>query len=323
MRRFRFGEVVLAVLFPLFTIALASAVTPNPKLLSLVPPTAQSVAGMIAPQRGSQPSSFLLITHNNLMDLNDFIALSGADDSRVIEQVIMVASDGGGAPAGHSLLASGHFDQGLIYRSAYGSGAGANATRYRGIPVLAMQPFARERDSFHDVRWLAVMDSKLALFGTMDIVRQELDRYMAHSVADPALERRLAHLRRDDATWCVATLPDRNSEIKAVFKMLDARLAELLRAGDTIQFGVRYGRYVEFEYEVGMAPGLDSEVLQRSLEPSVTASKEGPPLPVADLMRVESGVRGVLKVSKSRYEAWLAKAGAGTELRAADDSSSR
>jgi len=39
----------------------------------------------------------LLVTHNNLMDLNDFMALSGADDSRVIEQVIMVAADDGGA----------------------------------------------------------------------------------------------------------------------------------------------------------------------------------------------------------------------------------
>jgi hypothetical protein len=323
MRRFRFGEVVLAVLFPFFTIAPTSAVMPDAKLLSLVPPTAQSVAGMIAPRRGTEPSSFLLITHNSLMDLNDFIALSGADDSRVMEQVIMVASDGGGAPAGHSLLASGHFDQGLIYRSAYGSGAGANATRYRGIPVLAMQPFARERDSFHDVRWLAVMDSKLALFGTMDIVQQELDRYMAHSVADPALERRLAHLRRDDATWCVATLPDHNSEIKAVFKMLDGRLADLLRAGDTIEFGVRYGRQVEFEYEVGLASRHDAESVQAFLQPPLIGPKEPSSLPVAHLMSVDDGVRGVLKVSKERYEAWKAEVVAKTDQRAAADASRR
>jgi hypothetical protein len=323
MRRFRFGEVVLTVLFPFFTIAFALAVTPDAKLLSLVPPMAQSVAGMSAAPRGGQPSSFLLITHNNLMDLNDFIALSGADDSRVIEQVIMVASDGGGAVAGHSLLASGHFDQGLIYRSAYGSGAGANATRYRGIPVLAMQPFARERDSFHDVRWLAVMDSKLALFGTMDIVQQELDRYLAHSVADPVLERRLAHLRRDDATWCVATLPDHNSEIKAVFKMLDARLAELLRAGDTIQFGIHYGRQVEFEYEVGLASRRDAESVQAFLQPPVTGPKGPSSLPVADLMSVDDGVRGVLKVSKERYEAWIAEVLAKTDQRTAADASSR
>jgi hypothetical protein len=212
MRPFGAGKVVLVILFSSLTIALGSAVTPNPKLVALVPPTARMVAGMIAPQRGRVPTSFLLITHNNLLDLNDFIALSGADNSRVIEQIIMVASDGGGAFAEHSLLASGHFDQGLIYRSANRS-VGASATKYRGIPVLVVQPFARESGSFHDVRWLAMMDSNLAVFGTIASVQRELDRHLDRSVADPALERRLAHLRRDDATWCVATLPDHNDEI--------------------------------------------------------------------------------------------------------------
>jgi hypothetical protein len=257
------------------------------------------------------------------MDLNDFIALSGVDDSRVMEQVIMIASEGGGALAEHSLLVSGHFDQGLIYRSAYGSGAGAKPTQYRGIRVMVVQPFARERDTFKDVRWLAVIDSKLALFGTTASIQQELDRHLDHSVADPALERKLAHLRRDDATWCVVTLPGDHSEIRAIFQILDARLAELLRVGDTIQFGVHYGRQVEFEYEVGMVSGRDAEAIQRSHEPSVTGMKGSFLLPVAELTKVDGGVRGVLKLSKDRYEAWKAEVVAGAELRAAADSSSR
>jgi hypothetical protein len=302
MRPFGVGRVVLVVLFSLLTIALGSAVTPNPKLLSLVPPTAQSIAGMIAPRSGREPSSFLLITHNNLLDLNDFIALSGADNSRVIEQIIMVASDGGGALAEHSLLASGHFDQGLIYRSANRS-VGASAAKYRGIPVLVVQPFARERDTFHDVRWLAMMDSNLAVFGTIASVQRELDRRLDHSVADPALGRRLAHLRRDDATWCVATLPDHNGEIEAAFEMLDPRLPELLRPGNTLEFGTHYGRQVEFEYEVGLASSHDVESVLASLQPPVTGSSL---LPVAELIKIDGGIRGVLKVSKDRYEAWKA-----------------
>ena len=303
MRPFGAGKVVLVVLFSLLAIALGSAVTPNPKLVALVPPTARMVAGMIAPQRGRVPTSFLLITHNNLLDLNDFIALSGADNSRVIEQIIMVASDGGGGMlTEHSLLASGHFDQGLIYRSAYRS-VGASATKYRGIPVLVVQPFARESDSFHDVRWLAMMDSDLAVFGTVASVQQELDRHLDHSVGDPALGRRLAHLRRDDATWCVATLPDHNGEIQSAFEMLDARLAELLRPGDTLEFGTHYGRQVEFEYEVGLASSHDVESVLASLQPPVTGSSL---LPVAELIKIDGGIRGVLKVSKDRYEAWKA-----------------
>jgi hypothetical protein len=302
MRPFGAGKVVPVILCHVFTIAFASAVTPNPKLVALVPPAARTVAGMIAPRGGREPSSFLLITHNNLLDLNDFIALSGADGSRFIEQIIMVASDGGGAFAEHSLLASGHFDQGLIYRSANRS-VGASVTKYRGIPVLVVQPFARESDSFHDVRWLAMMDSNLAVFGTIASVQQELDRHLDHRVADTALERRLAHLRREDATWCVATLPDHNGEIQAAFEMLDARLAELLHAGDTLEFGTRYGRQVEFEYEVGLASSRDVESVLASLQPPLTGSFL---LPVAELIKIDGGIRGVLKVSKDRYEAWKA-----------------
>ena len=303
MRPFGVGNVVLVVLFFLLAIAPGLAVSPNPKLVALVPPTARMVAGMIAPQRGRVPTSFMLITHNNLLDLNDFIALSGADNSRVIEQIIMVASDGGGGMlTEHTLLASGHFDQGLIYRSAYRS-VGASAAKYRGIPVLVVQPFARESDSFHDVRWLAMMDSDLAVFGTVASVQQELDRHLDHSVGDPALGRRLAHLRRDDATWCVATLPDHNGEIQSAFEMLDTRLAELLRPGDTLEFGTHYGRQVEFEYEVGLASSHDVESVLASLQPPVTGSSL---LPVAELIKIDGGIRGVLKVSKDRYEAWKA-----------------
>src|ERR1700758_5012436 len=156
MRRIRVSKVVLLVLFPFFTIALASAVTPNPKLLSLVPPMAQSVAGMSAAPRGGQPSSFLLMTHNNALDLDDFIALTGGDPARVIQQVIMVAAAAGRGTLGeHSLLASGHFDRALIRRST----PGASDTLYREIPVLVVQPFPRERAKFNDVRWLAIIDS--------------------------------------------------------------------------------------------------------------------------------------------------------------------
>jgi hypothetical protein len=132
---------------------------------------------------------------------------------------------------------------------------------------------------------------------------RELDRHLDRSVADPVLERRLAHLRRDDATWCVATLPDHNDEIQAAFEMLDARLAELLHAGDTLEFGTHYGRQVEFEYEVGLASSHDVESVLASLQPPVTGSSL---LPVAELTKIDGGVRGVLKVSKDRYEAWKA-----------------
>jgi hypothetical protein len=117
-------------------------------------------------------------------------------------------------------------------------------------------------------------------------------------------------------------LPGHDSEIEATFKMLDGRLAELLRAGDTIQFGVHYGRQVEFEYEVGMDSGRDSEVLQRSLEPPATGMRRYSLLSVAALTKVDGGIRGTLKVSKDQYEAWKAEVLASSDLRASAGSSS-
>jgi hypothetical protein len=112
MLQLHIGNVLVTALLPLFAVASASAVKPDPKLLSLVPPTAQIVAGMNAPSVSGQPDSFLLITRNNTVDLRDFFALSGVDDSRVIQQIMMVAAeDRTNSLAEHSLLASGRFDQ--------------------------------------------------------------------------------------------------------------------------------------------------------------------------------------------------------------------
>jgi hypothetical protein len=65
----------------------------------------------------------------------------------------------------------------------------------------------------------------------------------------------------------------------------------------------RWGRQVEFEYEVGLASSHDVESVLASLQPPVTGSSL---LPVAELIKIDGGIRGVLKVSKDRYEAWKA-----------------
>jgi hypothetical protein len=323
-RRFDVGEVLLMVFLLFFTGPFSRAVTPDPKLLTLVPPKAQMVAGLNAPPRSNQPSSILLSTHRNMIDLNDFIALNGVDDSHFIDQVIMVTSEGGqDVFTEHSLLAAGRFDRARMYRVAYGTGA--KWIKYRGIVVLEIQPLTRERGSFHDVRWLVIIDSDLALFGTISSIRQELDRYLARSTADPSLVQKLSHLRRDDATWCVATLPDRNSEsdIRAIFQILDPRLAEFLRAGNAIQLGIRYGRQVEFEYELDIASGADPETAGRFLDRPSAEANGYSLLSAADMTRLNRGVRGVLKVSKARYENWITEVGSNTSMRAAAAASSR
>lgn len=313
LRRLGAGPALRIALVLLVGVALSRAVTPDPKLVSLIPPTAQIVAGMNVPPRSGQPSTLLLVTHNNHVDLNDLIALIGVDPSRAIDQIIMAASDEGGhAYTQHSLVASGHFDQRLIYNAAHA--AGAKPIDYRGIHVLEMQPLARERDSFHDVRWLAIIDSKLALFGTIALVQQELDRYLARTPADPSLARKVAHLRRDDATWCVAIMPEHNNEIHAILASLDARFMDL-RAGDTLQLGIHFGRDVEFEYEVAKPPSYAVPAIETFAGQSPSETEPSTVFTATQLTRINSSTTGILKVPKARYEAWIAESLSTVHLR--------
>jgi hypothetical protein len=317
MRQSNAIKLLLMVLLPFFKVASVSAVAPNPSLLSLVPPSAEVVAGMNAPSSGSQPKSFLMITQNNSIDLDDFIALTGVDPARVVDQVLMVAEDGRGTLTEHSLLASGHFDQPLISRSV----GGASATRYRDIPVLVVQPFARERANFNDVRWLAMIDSDVTLFGTIAMVKQELDRYLSRSVAEPFLVQKLAGLRRDDHTWCVFRVASSN-EIRTVLELLDAKLADYvqdIQEGDTFAFGIHYGRRVEFDYAFNTLRSVGAEAVSKSLERSLAGAdvKEFSGLSAFGAGQADRVVHGAVKVSRARYDTWVAELKARANLRVA------
>jgi hypothetical protein len=82
MRRWTCTEFLVVVLLVFFKAASVSAVSPDPRLLSLVPPAARVIAGMKAPSIDGQPKSFMLVTPNNSIDLVDFIALTGGDPTR-------------------------------------------------------------------------------------------------------------------------------------------------------------------------------------------------------------------------------------------------
>lgn len=153
----------------LSAVPFCSAITAEPNLLALVPPASGIVAGIDTAPPPGQPGSFVLITQNNTVDLKDFFALTGVDSTRVVRHAIFVAAPGeAGGLSEHSLLMAGHFDRERIYQSAVLGGA--RAFDYRGVGVVRIQPFERERDTFNEVRWLAILDQDLLLFGTISVV---------------------------------------------------------------------------------------------------------------------------------------------------------
>jgi hypothetical protein len=241
-----------------------------------------------------------------VVDRSDFISLAGVDDSMIIHQMIFAAGGSDTSKMGeHSLLISGHFDQERIFKAAVENGA--TVSEFRGFRVLIQHPFERELGTFKDVRWLAVIDSNVALFGTRFSVQQELDRHLARSAVDLSLMQKLERLRRDDATWSVLSMFRFDDEIEHALGSLDPMLAQLVHAGTSFLFGVRYGRKIEVEYE-GTAPSSKSAqmIVNSPAESLVAGNLKGPLLlPHPGLTGEHASVRGVIKVAMDRYAAWL------------------
>jgi hypothetical protein len=307
MKRFYGIRTFAMLLFPLIAVEMVSAAPVDPKLLSLVPPGTQLVAGVSYQTPTGHLESLLVMGPDNLLDRCDFISLAGVDDSKVIRQ--MIFADGGSAPSTlgeHSILVSGRFDQTRIFKAAVSNGA--TVTEFRGFRVLVQQPFERELGTFKDVRWLVVIDSKMALFGTRFSIQQELDRYLDGSAVDPLLMQKVSRLRPDDATWSVVLgVFNADDELEQVFRSLDPALANLIHDRKPFQFGIRYGRKVEVEYEVSLPSGASAQSISNfSAQSLVAGHRTGSSLlPGLDLTADSAPVHGVLKVTTKHYEEWL------------------
>jgi len=306
MRQLQGAKSILFAFLTCMAVSISPAATADLKLLSLIPPGAQAVARISSPNPSALIGHFVLTTRNNGINYNDFWALTGGDSTLVVREFIYVVAADSTETLNeqNSLLASGNFDRDRIYRSALNGGA--SVTRYRGVPVLVVQPLARERAEFSEVRWLAIPDSSILLFGSIASVQQELDRHLDRSPTDPRLIARLARLRRDDNSWFLLYLLTWPSDIRGPLAALNPKLAELLKDGDTLQFGVHYGRQIEFEYEITTPSTEGTRRISDSLSQSLAGLEKASALLCSTNAVTEGNtVRGVLKVSTARYNAWL------------------
>ena len=304
MRLFHGMRTLAMLFFPLIAFEMVWAAPPDPKLLSLVPPDTQLLAGACNQTHPGIPESFLLTGRYNLIDRRDFLSLAGVDDSMKIGQMIFAAGGSDARTWGeHSILASGIFNQERIYKSAVQNGA--TVTEFKGIRVLVQPPFERELGTLKEVRWLAVLESKVALFGTRSSVELELLRYLARSAADPLLMQKVSRLRADNATWSVLGSFDIDNELEQVFGSLDPVLANLIHDRKSFQFGVRYGKKIELEYDVVAPSAAPAQSISNfSGQSLVEGNGNGSSL----LSRQDpAGLHGVVKLTTAQYKAWLAQ----------------
>jgi hypothetical protein len=292
----------MLLLFVLFNAAVAASALPSDlRLIQMVPPGSQVIASMLRPTPEGQPSSFLLITIYNRIDLEDFDALTGADASHLIHQVVFVAAMGGdGKLSEHSLLIGGHFNRDAILRSA--ESGKATTESYRGQSILVVPPLARERDRFKQVRWLAMLDPDIAIFGTPVSVQHELDRQIANSRPDPILMERLSRLGHNDETWCLLPASSPGGVVESALEKLDPKLGAIAMERGSMQYGIYFGSHVEITASSNdAAPGIPNLENDRSTAYSA---------PTRSFLATshDGGDEGkiiVVKISRRRYDECL------------------
>jgi hypothetical protein len=275
-------------------------------LLRLVPANAAIVAGIEDPHHGDQSGRLLIVTNNNNVDVNDWIALAGVDGRQEVDRLITVAMPSPrGDLAEHLLLARGSFEGGRILNQAERNGGGR--IEYRGVRIVELKPFQREEKEMTDTRWLTVLGDNTAIFGTPTIVRSALDRYLSSSAADAALVKQLMTLRPDVNCWSILAMPGAVLERHLRAGVVDETGAMLLRRISNVAVGMHYGSKERVDFSIG----TNSPEAATALAAAMNGRSHL--LPIADTLRTrfsavsveQNEVRGSGRVAGKEFDDWL------------------
>ena len=283
----------------------ASAASPDPLLLSLIPHGAQIVAGTSAPPSKDQSRGFLVFTLVNAVDLQDFRSVMAVDDSKFIRQFFIAAGQKDAhSPIEHSVLAVGQFHQDRVYKAAIQNGA--SPRDYRGTSIIEFSPFSRNPRTLGDIRWMAILRSELALFGTIASVCEEIDRYEDHTPAEPWLLERLARLRADDSMWYLLPNLFDGDRVRPTLAQLSPHLGDQALEGAALQFGIHFGSRIRLDYEF---TGVDPEGA-RSMSTAQAPIEPGRLDEWSFVSRSadrgsSASLRGAITISRKRYDRWL------------------
>ena len=306
-----------SVLFTLALMAGAVAGWASPvssKLLALVPEGAQIVAGVEDPHSASSSGRLLLVTHNCHLDFKDWVAISGVDPHRASDEVIEVAtSSSEGELREHLLLVAGRFDRERIFRAALGNGA--SMAEYRGQGLLVVEPFARERQEMNASRWMAIVDDRTAMFGSPELVRQALDRYLSGAGPDPMLVERLRQLHSDVNSWNVLAMSGPMFARHVKPGQLHALWTHILDGADELTVGIHCGSTDRIDFAVRAVSSQTTSSLARlAAAPRVMFADLSIGIrPKLRNLSVERGrVRGSFLVRGEQFDDWLASVFAGS-----------
>lgn len=274
------------------------------RLLRLVPPGAEIVAGIANPGVPGTSGRLLVVTANNNRDLDDCLALLGVDPGETIDELVEVASS---SPEGdlndHLLLLAGHFDGPRIFRAAVENGA--ESADYHGTALLAIKPFPRELQQMSALRWMAILNGRTLVFGVPGLVERALDRYAQNQPANPRLVERLAQLPSDVNSWSIIAMAPSMLDRHLAPDALPESWRNILKNADELAVGIHYGRTAHVDFAIHTR---NSDLIGRF--------QAQPQLNLANLFQVsrlreqkvsaeKDCIRGSFTVKEKEFDAWL------------------
>jgi hypothetical protein len=288
----------------------------NSKLLPLVPPGAEIVAGFENHAGGHKIGRLLLSTHNDRLDLDDWQGLAGVDNKRVIDEVIEVAaSSETGRLSEHLLLVAGKFDRERIFKAAEMNGA--QRREYEGGTVMLVKPLAREQGEMLDTRWLAILDNRVAMFGTESMVQGSLHRYAAGADIDMPLMERLTQMRRDVSSWNVLVAPKVEKSLRLT--QPNSLLARLIDGAEVLMIGTRFGDRIRVDFSFHSRKDQKSGFLsEKAASFAEVFAKEGPlrsgpsqqtQRNLENLDLKPDRIQGSVELSEKEFERWNEQGG--------------
>ena len=262
-------------------------------LVRLVQPDAPVIAGLHRMSQDRSKDALWVATRNSVDDLSRLVALVENDPERRVDQVIV--ADWGSStssPGSHLVIAQGRFNLASIASTM----AHPAKLSYDGVPVLAIETKAGSTPA---MRWLAVPQRELALFGTPSAVQVALDRFRSGAHADPQLLERLRNAHDRDAAWSSVVLAPR--ALQASGKFQAGALAPCLDRMREVDLGIQIGKTVTIDLHTEPrdgAAGVSAECISTALFANY-----------APLMRIGfgGGERPDVRVTlvRSDYERWL------------------
>lgn len=277
------------------------------RLLRLVPANAAIVAGIEDPHHGDQSGRLLIVTHNNKVDLHDWIALVGVDGHQEVDKLVEVAM---ASPRGdlseHLLLARGSFDGRRMLEGAERNGGVRR--EYKGMRIVELKPFPREQGEMRDTRWLTVLDDNTAIFGTPITVMGALDRYDSSSAVDGRLAKRLQALKPDVNCWSVLTMPGAVLARHLRAGSLDDAGITVLRGVSGVVVGVHYGGKERVDFAFGTDGPEAATALAASLgdQPHLFSFADTFQAHFGGVSVEQNEVRCSVRVKDEEFDPWLA-----------------